>query len=143
MDDCQVCLPEDKYVSRHHFIPEVNPPEARIRNLGSLHGTYINGQKYGGREKHETPEEGAKRQYPQVDLNDGDEIKVGKTIFRVRVEVESPAVQMCRQRCGKDVSVEVGSGSQGDYTCEACRQEIEADSDALLKDLLDQTQPHS
>lgn len=61
MDDCHVCLPDDQTVSRHHFILEVNPPDARIRDLGSLHGTYINGQKYGGREKHETPEEGARR----------------------------------------------------------------------------------
>src|SRR5712692_4731887 len=113
MDDCQVCLPEDTFVSRHHFILEVNPPDARIRDLGSLHGTYINGQKYGGREKHETPEEGAKRQYPQVDLHDGDEIKVGKTIFRVSVEVAaSPAEPVCCQHCGKDVSLEVGSGRQ-------------------------------
>jgi len=143
MDDCQVCLPDDKTVSRHHFILEVNPPEARIRDLGSLHGTHINGQKYGGREKHETPEEGAKRQYPQVDLHDGDEIKVGKTVFRVQVEVASSARMMRCQRCGKDVSVEVGSGSQGDYICEACRQEIEADSDELVKDLLEQAQAQS
>src|ERR1700694_3871791 len=72
-DDCQVCLPEDILISRHHFILEVNPPDIRIRDLGSLHGTYINGQKYGGRGKHKTPEEGARQEYPQVDLRDGDE----------------------------------------------------------------------
>ena len=70
MDDCHVCLPDDPCVSRHHFILEVNPPDARIRDLGSLNGTYINGKKYGGREKHETPEEATKRQYPEVDLQD-------------------------------------------------------------------------
>ncbi len=140
MADCQVCLPEDKYLSRHHFILEVNPPDARVRDLGSLHGTYINGRKYGGREKGETPEEGAKREYPQVDLHDGDEIKVGKTVFRVRVESAGLVGMVRCQRCGKDVSVEVGAGRQGDYMCQACRQEIEADSDALLKNLLDQAQ---
>jgi eukaryotic-like serine/threonine-protein kinase len=79
----------------------VNPPDARIRDLGSLHGTSINGQKYGGRESHETPEEGAKRDYPQVDLRDGDEVKVGKTVFRVQVEaVAMPTAPVCCQRCG-------------------------------------------
>src|SRR5690242_17819339 len=87
MTDCHVCLPDDLHVSRHHFLLEVNPPDARLRDLGSLAGTYINGQKHGGRGRHETPEEGARHVYPQVDLRDGDEIKVGKTIFRVRVEV--------------------------------------------------------
>src|SRR2546422_642988 len=84
--DCQVCLPEDTQVSRHHFILEVNPPDICIRDLGSLQGTYINGQKYGGRGKHETPEEGAWRTFTQVNLHDGDEIKAGQTTFRVRVE---------------------------------------------------------
>src|SRR2546426_7727739 len=99
MDDCQICLPEDSFVSRHHFILEVNPPDARVRDLGSLHGTHINGQMYGGREKHETPAEGAKRQYPQVDLHDWDQIKVGKTVFRVNVEgAAGSAEAVCCQR---------------------------------------------
>src|SRR5437660_9267320 len=96
MEDCQVYLPDDTAVSRHHFILEVNPPDARIRDLGSRNGTYVNGQKYGGREKHENPEEGARRQYPQVDLHDGDEIKVGKTILRLNVEAGAPPAEPVR-----------------------------------------------
>jgi len=142
MDDCQVCLPEDTFVSRHHFLLEVNPPDARIRDLGSRNGTHINGQKYGGREKDETPEEGARRQYPQVDLHDGDEITVGKTVFLVSVEVAAqPADPVRCQRCGRDVSVEVGSGRQGDYVCDACRQQVEADPEALLLALFSRARP--
>jgi hypothetical protein len=92
-DDCQICLPGDQQVSRHHFLLEVNPPAARLRDLGSRNGTYVNGQKYGGRDRHETPEEGARRHYPQVDLGDGDEIRVGQTRLRVHVETGlSPTV---------------------------------------------------
>jgi hypothetical protein len=40
-EDCRVCLPGDNYISRHHFILEVNPPDARIRDLGSRNGTHI------------------------------------------------------------------------------------------------------
>ena len=54
MDDAHICLPDDQQVSRHHFILEVNPPDARVRDLGSLNGTYVNNVKYGGRQKHET-----------------------------------------------------------------------------------------
>ena len=86
--DCQICLPADQQISRHHFLLEVNPPDARLRDLGSRNGTFINGQKCGGRARHETPEEGARREYPQVDLHHGDEIKVGQTSLQVEAMPE-------------------------------------------------------
>jgi pSer/pThr/pTyr-binding forkhead associated (FHA) protein len=84
--DCHAHLPDDTYVSRHHFILEVNPPRARLRDLGSLNATHVNNRKCGGRKKGETPEEGAKRKYPAVDLNHGDRIRVGDTIMEVSIE---------------------------------------------------------
>ncbi len=84
--DCHAQLPDDTYVSRHHFILEVNPPLARLRDLGSLNATHVNNRKCGGRKKGESPEEGAKRKYPAVDLNDGDRIRVGDTIMAVTIE---------------------------------------------------------
>jgi len=139
LDDCHLCLPDDTYISRHHFILEVNPPDARFRDLGSRNGTYVNGIKYGGREKHETAEEGAKYQHPHVDLHDGDELKAGKTIFRVHVD--SGVSQLERvycQRCHKDVSAEVGSTRRGDYVCVSCQQSSKYDRAALLLALLQQ-----
>lgn len=143
MSDCHVCLPADKQISRHHFLLEVNPPDARIRDLGSLHGTYINGQKYGGRERHETPEEGAKREYPQVDLQDGDEIKVGVTVFQVRLggAAESEEPVRC-QRCGADVSAEVGAAQEGAYVCARCREQVEQGPLALLMAILGHASQH-
>jgi pSer/pThr/pTyr-binding forkhead associated (FHA) protein len=58
--DCHAQLADDTYVSRHHFILEVNPPLARLRDVGSLNATHVNNRKCGGRNKGETPEEGAK-----------------------------------------------------------------------------------
>ena len=63
--DCHAHLSDDPLVSRHHFILEVNPPLARLRDLGSLNATHVNNRKCGGRNKGETPEEGAKRKYPE------------------------------------------------------------------------------
>ncbi len=83
--DCHACLPDDSFVSRHHFIFEVNPPQACLRDLGSLNGTYINGKKHGGRKKEETPEQAAKLRYPEAELKDGDEITVGKTVMKVSI----------------------------------------------------------
>jgi hypothetical protein len=88
MPDCHACIPDDAQVSRHHFILEANPPQACLRDLGSLNGTWVNGKKFGAREKGETPEKGAKRHYPEVALKHGDRIKVGGT--EVEVSIEQP-----------------------------------------------------
>ena len=86
MDDCHACIPDDTQVSRHHFILEVNPPAACLRDLGSLNGTHVNVAKFGAREKGETPEQGAKGHYPEVTLKHGDCIKVGRTELEVSIE---------------------------------------------------------
>ncbi len=89
--DCHVHLPEDSFVSRHHFILEVCPPQACVRDLGSRNGTYVNGRKVGGRKEGETPEEGARRAYPEVTLKHGDRIQVGDTALEVAVKQAIPA----------------------------------------------------
>ena len=93
MDDCHACIPDDTQVSRHHFILEVNPPQACLRNLGSLNGTWINGTKCGGRKDGETPEEGARRKYPEAAVKHGDRIKVGCTELEVSIEQPKEAPQ--------------------------------------------------
>ena len=142
-NDCQVCLPEDKLISRHHFILEMNPPDIRICDLGSLHGTYINGQRYGGREKHETPEEGARRKLAQVDLRDGDEIKAGETTLRVRVEATASLLKPRRCLWCRDyINVEAGESGQDDNICATCREMSEQDdSGAFSISLSQQSRP--
>ena len=33
--------PEDKFVSRNHFLLEINPPDCYMRDAGSLNGTFV------------------------------------------------------------------------------------------------------
>jgi serine/threonine-protein kinase len=178
MSDCHACLPEDKSVSRHHFILEANPPDARISDLGSMNGTHVNDVRHGGRKDGETPEEGARRQYPAVDLKNGDHIRVGETVLAVQLEAAAicsqcnvaisdqdrpkcafvagaficpacnekivtrkqkpiaPEPVTC-QKCGKDVTAEIGKARRGDYLCQACREEAKADPAAMLMALFD------
>ena len=119
--DCHARLAaSDMSASRHHFLLEVNPPLARLRDLGSLNGTHVNGVRHGGRLARQSPEEAAAGDRADVDLRDGDEIRVGATIIRVAVSAP-PACSDCgrpildgeRERCGW-----VG----GAYLCEACRR---------------------
>lgn len=59
---------KDVYFSRSHFMVEVNPPNCRILDLNSRNGTYVNRQKV-----------------HVADLNDGDLIRGGKTMIRVKI----------------------------------------------------------
>lgn len=74
--DSHFVLPDaDPYVSRHQFVVEVNPPLVRLRDAGSRSGTRVNGVRVA-----------------DADLRDGDEIRVGVTTLKIRVEPDSAAV---------------------------------------------------
>ncbi len=115
---------------------EVNPPDARIRDFGSLNGTYVNDKKIGSREKGETPEQGQKRKYPEVDLKDGDTIRAGETVLSVKIECNKAVGPVLCAQCGKDVATEIGGRQVGSYICQACRQSMEMDPAQILRDML-------
>jgi len=117
--DCQLRLPDADglmSISRHHCLLDINPPVLRIRDLGSRNGTFVNGRKIGQRT------EGAAAGPPAVlecDLKDGDEIRIGGTVFRVRVcrpavcarcQGEIPETRRAECELAPDI-----------YQCPACR----------------------
>jgi eukaryotic-like serine/threonine-protein kinase len=59
-------VPQDGYASRYHFLVEVNPPRCRLTDLGSRHGTFVNG-----------------RQVQTAELRHGDVIHAGHTALLV------------------------------------------------------------
>jgi serine/threonine protein kinase/pSer/pThr/pTyr-binding forkhead associated (FHA) protein len=81
--DCHARISGDPRVSRHHFLLEALPPQARIRDLGSRNGTFVNGVKHGGREAGEDAEQASGKHHPEVELRHGDRINVGHTAIRV------------------------------------------------------------
>lgn len=89
-NDCHPQLPDDeahRTISRYHCLLDINPPDIRVRDFGSLNGTYVNGKKIGQRQPHQTPSQGAASKFPEYDLQEGDVIQLGDTIFRVSVLV--------------------------------------------------------
>jgi eukaryotic-like serine/threonine-protein kinase len=141
MSDCHVCIEDDTYLSRHHFILEVNPPHARLQDLGSLNGTYVNGKKVGGRNVTETPEEAlARYKFPWVDLKNGDVISTGDTTFQMIIQTPDRVTGPIRcQKCGRDVSNESGAARGGTYICESCQKSAEASPFDLLQQFLDES----
>lgn len=87
---CHAALKDDPYISRHHFVLEVKPPLARLRDLGSRNGTKVNGEKHGGRLDPFSLDQTGKGTGKTVDLNHNDKIVAGKTTFRL--EIEQPSI---------------------------------------------------
>ena len=83
--DCAIRLPSDdehKTISRHHCLLDLAPPEIRLRDFGSLNGTWVNGVKLGQRESSKaTPVASA-----EISLNHGDQVKLGATVFKVAIQ---------------------------------------------------------
>ena len=124
-EGCHAVLsPDDTTASRHHFLLEVNPPAARLRDLGSLNGTYVNDVNHGGRAAGETPEEAARRRFPEVDIKDGDRIAVGYTRFLVRVVMTAcfhcglPIPEAFRRLCRVDGGPRL--------CCPDCREKLQS-----------------
>lgn len=121
--ECHAHLPRgDRSASRHHFMLEVNPPDACLRDLGSLNGTFVNGVKHGGR-KADVPDDVTLPPITAVGLVDGDTICVGTTEFLVNVE--SP--KFCLE-CGGSIpeqDVESCRWISGSHICRACRCALE------------------
>jgi eukaryotic-like serine/threonine-protein kinase len=135
-EDCQPRIEEGarKLVSRHHCLFDVNPPDVRVRDFGSLNGTYVNDVSIGKRNKGTMPEAVARLSLPEQDLRDGDVVKLGDTVLRVNIVKPlefawEPSTRQCAH-CGG--IVEAGEGRGGEAICEDCRAAPDCLLDALL-----------
>lgn len=105
--DSNLVLADDPFISRHHFIVEIQPPVCSFRDLGSTNGTRVNGTRV-----------------ERVRLCHLDEIVAGNTTFQIRIEETSVFSVRCRG-CGVEappslsVSHVPGDGDL-DWYCEAC-----------------------
>jgi hypothetical protein len=122
-EDCKIRLPSDedhRTVSRHHCLLDVDPPALRVQDFGSRNGTYLNGSKIGQRPHTSGVEDPGLGHFPECDLKDGDELRVGQTVFRVRV-LQPPTCA----RCGVEVP-------PGGHVCAACREAAGSESAPAL-----------
>jgi len=133
-NDCHAQIPNDSYVSRHHFIIEAAPPEARLRDLGSMNGTYVNEILRGARREGQAPEDAAHRVFVSVDLHSGDVIHVGQTVIDVEMEhrdhlrdtLRSPICSMCGSEAPRELK-----GSGGAFLCADCAERARSEPNLL------------
>jgi len=124
-------LPDDDYISRNHFILEVNPPNVYIRDLGSLNGTIVNGKKIGGRNLYDQRASDGERFSVLVNKNNwnrdafeqelmhGDSVETGDTVFRINIIRDAKCY-----KCGKIIDSKIMHLYKiGDkYLCRECRE---------------------
>jgi eukaryotic-like serine/threonine-protein kinase len=121
--DCNPRFSRDghKRLSRHHCLVEINPPDVRVRDLGSLHGTFVNDNLIGRRPKGKAP--AAEFASAEHDLADGDEVRLATPVqVAFRVSVHVPA--QC-SGCGASLAGEQKAGGiheEGGHLCPVCRQ---------------------
>ena len=125
--DCTLRLPDDaahRKISRHHCLLDINPPDIRIRDFGSLNGTYVNGKRIGRRDRGQTPREGARAAFPQHDLGHGDVVKLADTVLKVEIRVPVTCADCGREIPGSALSPAGPAG--GPRRCDECAKKARA-----------------
>jgi eukaryotic-like serine/threonine-protein kinase len=93
-EDCSLPLEDPLYrVSRHHCRITVSSPHVRVQDLGSLNGTYVNGQKIGQRQKGQTFEQAMQEDHVDYPLWQGDKLRIGEIVFDVEFDPPIPGVE--------------------------------------------------
>ncbi|HEY7423000.1 MAG TPA: FHA domain-containing protein [Gemmataceae bacterium] len=88
--DCSLTLPDPRLlISRYHCGVKVSAPFVAIQDLGSLNGTYVNGEKIGRRGPNQSFEEALQEKHTEYPLWDGDQLQIGDNVFQV--EFDPPA----------------------------------------------------
>jgi serine/threonine-protein kinase len=119
-------------ISRHHALVEINPPDVCVRDLGSLNGTFINGEKVGQRPPGTDPDK--KHTSAEKDVPDGAEVvlaKEGGVAFRVRVfmPVRCTACGVGLADDRKAACAQPGGG----YLCPGCRRRADDAAAPVVK----------
>jgi pSer/pThr/pTyr-binding forkhead associated (FHA) protein len=95
-EDCDIKLPREVGpldISRHHCLLETTTRRVYIHDLGSLHGTYVNGELIGQRPAGQPCEAADPSRCRTRELKDGDEILVGNTLLRIAIDVSADILE--------------------------------------------------
>jgi eukaryotic-like serine/threonine-protein kinase len=119
-NDAHLCLPDDRFFSRHHCLLEIDPPRCFLRDLGSTNGTFVNGKRVS-----------------ETFLKHGDQIQGGESVLLVEVSaplmnndsssavVQKPSLVLVEcLNCGRREQTEASDPHERfTFLCEDCREE--------------------
>ncbi|MDR2384263.1 MAG: protein kinase [Tannerella sp.] len=143
--DCAIHF-EDNAVSRYHCYVDINPPVVMVRDLGSLNGTFLNGEKIGQRNPTQSPEEARKIDYSNFQMKSGDCLRLGnsceivltieleesqnksfteQTIYENPLEEQKqPPKEKCVE-CNTEIEDTQYKNEAGQPLCKSCHKEQE------------------
>ena len=126
-EDCHFYLRDDPYLSRHHFLLEISPPEVFLQDLHSTNGTWVNEVCRGGRgPQGQGANEG---EASRVELKDGDTIKVGRTQMLVQLDAPPRCIECQSEIAAEDKEAEFIGGT---HLCPPCREAKRKKAEARL-----------
>lgn len=102
-------VPEDRFLSRDHFLIEFNPPACFLRDMGSTNGTKVNGQRV-----------------EEIRLTNGDVISAGKSSFQIclngtQERLASLRCRACQAPAPPDVAIAAAPDDSAiSWLCERC-----------------------
>jgi serine/threonine-protein kinase len=106
-----ISIPEDGFLSRNHFLIEVDPPRCLLKDLGSRNGTLLNGVRVA-----------------DAIVQDGDRIRAGQSEFIVTIDAtfgEIPHVPClrCRKIYAPSEVVAAARPDDGqlEWVCDSCK----------------------
>ncbi len=123
--DAHLCLPNDRFFSRHHCLLEIDPPRCFLRDLGSTNGTFVNG-----------------RRVSEAFLKHGDQIQGGESVLLVEVGADQPRANDAAAadksltiqpaivlveclNCGRREQAQASEPNERmTFLCEECREEM-------------------
>lgn len=109
-------------ISRHHCLVEINPPLARIRNFGSLNGTFLNDERIGALTTSQKPGEFSPDS-PQRDLAHGDKIRLANVV--IQVDIKAPVIcDECHEEIPQNDKNRLMVDA-GHFICDTCRAKKE------------------
>lgn len=80
---CPIRIATDATVSRQHCLIELDEYGAWAQDLGSMNGTFVNGERIGARVHTGTDDDPTLVQPPRHALQDGDELRICNNLFAV------------------------------------------------------------
>ncbi len=106
----QFPVPDDRFLSRDHFLIEFNPPLCYLKDMGSTNGTKLNGHRV-----------------DEARLKDGDIISAGKSAFQILVQDtwhEIPRIRCAVCKCDPPDDVSIAFDPKDTtikWLCDVCR----------------------
>jgi len=124
--DCGIHIPDQRkfgHVSKFHCMFEINPPEIRVNDFGSLNGTCVGGKNIGQRKKGQSAEEGQQdsASYKKILLKDQDRVVLPDGV-EIKVLITEEAIcEECHKKIPEDQRKEAALGKDC-YVCPECRR---------------------